>query len=293
MSNRVRDALAAIDEAMQFAPKPCRAAMEQARDILAGMLDAKECAPEQRLADLMQQIKPTGAPLAHRRRLPDERVAITHKFSILGYRGHLTVGEYEDGSLGELFLQFGEKHSSRNPLLDQFAIAVSMLLQVGVPVRTLVNKFRNTNFSPSGFTGNPDIPRATSPLDYIFAWIAKRYLAPEETHEATLKAVAGPEAGAPCLSPCTSSPPEPAHEPQLAVAPEVAVAGQEAVAPRIEAARDGAEPEATAVEAAGPVFERCRGDGKHGCGHASHVGPCKAVAVAPAGPCRCTGTPRG
>jgi len=125
-------------------------------------------------------------PRPLRRRLPDERRALTHKFSIGGHEGYLTVGMYEDGSPGELFVVMAKEGSVVSGLMDSFATSVSLALQYGVPLQVLVDKFSHTRFEPSGFTGNPDIPIAKSITDYIFRWMALKFgSAQPEPSEAT------------------------------------------------------------------------------------------------------------
>ena len=116
---------------------------------------------------------------AVRRRLPDERHAITHKFSIAGHDGYLTVGMYEDGSPGEIFLVMAKEGSAVSGLMDSFATAVSLALQYGVPLQVLVNKFSHVRFEPSGFTNNSEIPIAKSIVDYIFRWLGAKFLGRE------------------------------------------------------------------------------------------------------------------
>jgi len=118
-----------------------------------------------------------------RRRLPDERKALTHKFSIGGHEGYLTVGMYEDGQPGELFCVMAKEGSVVSGLMDSFATAISLSLQYGVPLKVLVDKFSHTRFEPSGFTGNPQIPIAKSITDYIFRWLALKFLPREDIPE--------------------------------------------------------------------------------------------------------------
>ena len=115
-----------------------------------------------------------------RRRLPEERQALTHKFAISGHEGYITVGLYEDGTPGEIFLKMAKEGSTVSGLMDSFATVVSMSLQYGVPLTALVDKFAHARFEPSGFTGNPEIPIAKSIMDYIFRWLASRFLPWEE-----------------------------------------------------------------------------------------------------------------
>lgn len=110
-----------------------------------------------------------------RRRLPEERPAITHKFEINGFEGYATVGLYDDGSPGELFLTMSKEGSVVSGLLDVFATSVSMCLQYGVPLEVLVKKFSHVRFEPSGMTGNSEIPMAKSIVDYIFRWLDHKF----------------------------------------------------------------------------------------------------------------------
>ena len=113
---------------------------------------------------------------ATRRRLPVERTAITHRFDIGGQEGYLTVGLYEDGQPGEIFLKMAKEGSTVSGLVDTFATTVSVALQYGVPLRDLVNKFAHVRFEPSGFTGNAEIPIAKSIVDYVFRYLGSRFL---------------------------------------------------------------------------------------------------------------------
>jgi ribonucleoside-diphosphate reductase alpha chain len=121
-----------------------------------------------------------GEPPLARRRLPDERRAITHKFSIGGHEGYMTVGMYDDGMPGELFVVMAKEGSVVSGLMDSFATSISMALQYGVPLHVLVDKFSHTRFEPSGFTGNPEIPIAKSITDYIFRWLSLKFLPSED-----------------------------------------------------------------------------------------------------------------
>src|SRR5919204_1229814 len=113
---------------------------------------------------------------AVRRKLPDERRAITHKFDIQGHEGYITVGTYDDGTPGEIFLVMSKEGSTISGLMDAFATSISLALQYGVPLEVLVKKFAHTRFEPSGFTKNPEIPIAKSITDYIFRWLASKFL---------------------------------------------------------------------------------------------------------------------
>ena len=115
-------------------------------------------------------------PRAVRHRLPDERLSITHKFSVGGHEGYLTVGLYKDGMPGELFITMAKEGSTVSGLMDSFACAVSLALQHGVPLKLMCEKFAHTRFEPSGWSHNQDIGFAKSIMDYIFRWLQLRFL---------------------------------------------------------------------------------------------------------------------
>jgi ribonucleoside-diphosphate reductase alpha chain len=114
-----------------------------------------------------------------RRKLPDERTSVTHKFSIAGHEGYITVGLFEDGQPGELFITMAKEGSTISGLMDSFATAISYGLQYGVPLKFYVDKFSHVRFEPSGWTGNKQIPYAKSIMDYIFRWLGTKFLGPE------------------------------------------------------------------------------------------------------------------
>ena len=111
-----------------------------------------------------------------RRRLPDTRHAITHKFDVAGHEGYITAGLYEDGQPGEVFITMAKEGSTIGGLMDAIATLVSVSLQYGVPVESLVRKFEHVRFEPSGMTRNPEIPMAKSLVDYIFRWLAMEFV---------------------------------------------------------------------------------------------------------------------
>src|SRR5256886_6016521 len=131
---------------------------------------------------------PASAPTSdearpQRRRMAQERMSITHKFSIAGHEGYITAGMYEDGTVGEIFLtDIGKEGSTLRGMMNAFATSVSIALQYGVPLETLVRKFSYMRFDPEGATGNPEIPFAKSMPDYIMRWLASRFL-DVDTHE--------------------------------------------------------------------------------------------------------------
>jgi ribonucleoside-diphosphate reductase alpha chain len=119
-----------------------------------------------------------------RRKLPDERQALTHKFDIAGHEGYITVGLFEDGQPGEIFLVMAKEGSTISGFADAFAQAISYALQYGVPLQALVDKFSHVRFEPSGMTKNPDVRFAKSIVDYIFRWMASKFLSAEAQYNA-------------------------------------------------------------------------------------------------------------
>jgi ribonucleoside-diphosphate reductase alpha chain len=126
-------------------------------------------APEQR--DLFAR--------AQRRKLPDERKSITHKFSVGGHEGYIIVGMYEEGTPGEIFIKMAKEGSTLSGFMDGLALSISIGLQYGVPLKALVDKLTNTRFEPSGFTENPTIRYSSSVLDYIARWLGGKFLSSE------------------------------------------------------------------------------------------------------------------
>ena len=126
-------------------------------------------APEQR--DLFAR--------AQRRKLPDERKSVTHKFSVGGHEGYIIVGMYAEGAPGEIFIKMAKEGSTLSGFMDGMALSISIGLQYGVPLKALVDKLTNTRFEPSGFTENPNIRYASSVLDYIARWLGGKFLSSE------------------------------------------------------------------------------------------------------------------
>ena len=148
--------------------------------------DAKKANEGVQVAEASEVAKVASIPASsapdtklRRRRLPDERRAITHKFSIGNHEGYLTAGLYDDGTPGELFVTISKEGSVISGLMDSFAQAISVGLQYGVPLEVLVNKFVHARFEPSGYTSNPHIRIAKSIVDYIFRWMAMKFLSTE------------------------------------------------------------------------------------------------------------------
>jgi ribonucleoside-diphosphate reductase alpha chain len=145
-----------------------------------------------------------GPPPIVRRKLPDERRSLTHKFSVAGHEGYIHVGLYESGQPGEIFVRMAKEGSTISGLMDSFATAISLALQHGVPLKLLVDKFSRTRFEPSGFTGNPALPRASSIMDYLFRWLASKFVRDESAGDASSESrpadaapVSAPSAGVP------------------------------------------------------------------------------------------------
>ncbi len=162
-----------------------------------------------------------------RRKLPDERRAVTHKFSVGGHEGYLTVGLYEDGQPGEIFITMAKEGSTVSGLMDSFATAVSLALQYGVPLKVLCDKFSHTRFEPSGWSSNKEIGYAKSLMDYIFRWLALKFLPvdAQPRENASLAAPNGAEVAtaaelasqfSQAASGGTGSPPDRLVQPQLA-----------------------------------------------------------------------------
>jgi ribonucleoside-diphosphate reductase alpha chain len=147
------------------------------------------CKRSQPLSTSLDKEKKKVAPdqveyRAMRRKLPDERKAVTHKFDIQGHEGYLTVGMFEDGQPGELFVTMAKEGSTISGLMDAFATQTSYALQFGVPLKFMVDKFSHMRFEPSGFTKNKEIPIAKSIVDYIFRWMASHFMSVEAQDEA-------------------------------------------------------------------------------------------------------------
>src|SRR5215472_956977 len=158
-------------------------------------------------------------------------MSITHKFKVGDHEGYITVGLYPNGDPGELFVKMAKEGSTVSGLMDSFALAVSLALQYGVPLKTFCEKFAHTRFEPSGWSGNPQIGYAKSIMDYIFRWLEQRFLTPQqqelfqglhahmsqpqvattlEETEAGMARSSAPQAGLPTEAPAASAPPQPA-----------------------------------------------------------------------------------
>jgi ribonucleoside-diphosphate reductase alpha chain len=170
------------DEAARRGTKLEKAAAEQTKPLSATEQEFQKLSPEQQamalasVRPLTMEEQQSAPPRAVRHRLPGERASITHKFSIAGHEGYITVGLYKDGTPGEVFIRMAKEGSTVSGLMDSFATAVSLALQHGVPLKLVCDKFSHLRFEPSGFTGNPEIPIAKSIMDYIFRWLELRFV---------------------------------------------------------------------------------------------------------------------
>ncbi len=183
-----------------------------------------------------------------RRRLPETRRAFTHRFTVAGYKGYLTVGLFEDGTPGELFITMAKQGSTIGGLMDSFATAVSLCLQYGVPLEVLGEKFAHVRFEPMGPTSNPRIPVATSIVDYIFRYLAQEFLGEAVSlgHTPALATPAAPEA-------------PPAEEPQQGPSPQLPPSVAEGTPSPKDSGNPPVEEEAlapTEADLAGPLALR-------------------------------------
>ncbi len=169
-------------------------------------------------------------PGTQRRKLSAERDSITHKFSIGGHEGYLTVGKYSDGTPGEIFIKMAKEGSTLSGIMDAFALSVSISLQYGVPLRALVDKFVNSRFEPSGYTGNPQIRYAKSIVDYIGRWLGGKFISFDYLDADVAAAMASEVEAAPAPTATASQAP----------VPSFAAKGAEAEATRPRAAIDDA-----------------------------------------------------
>jgi ribonucleoside-diphosphate reductase alpha chain len=152
-------------DAQKEAPAPAGASTSMAVQVVP------EADIEKAVAEALAKAPPK------RRKMPRERQSLTHKFSIGGHEGYITAGMYEDGTVGEIFLtDIGKEGSTLRGMMNSFATAISIALQYGVPLETLVRKFSYMRFEPEGMTNNPEIPFAKSMPDYIMRWLASRFL---------------------------------------------------------------------------------------------------------------------
>jgi len=180
---------------------------------LSSSSDAKK--EEKAASDALAALASVAPAGAVRKRLPDERQSITHKFDIQGHEGYITVGLYDDGQPGEIFLTMAKEGSTISGLMDAFATQTSLALQYGVPLRAMVNKFSHMRFEPSGFTKNQEIPIAKSLVDYIFRWLASKFLDLDEQEAVGIikREVAPPRAATPVVGTAAAAAAAPAEAP--------------------------------------------------------------------------------
>jgi ribonucleoside-diphosphate reductase alpha chain len=165
------------DGSKRSAPLNTKKTKDMGSEEVAGA-DAETDALRRRISDLEREVQQLRAAATQpsRNRMPDTRVSLTHKFEIAGHEGYITVGLYENGQPGEVFVQMAKEGSTIGGLMDTVATLTSLALQYGVPLESLVKKFAYQRFEPSGFTRNPDIRNATSITDYIFRWLGCQFI---------------------------------------------------------------------------------------------------------------------
>lgn len=144
-----------------------------------------EQVPEE--TDLSSSSLPAAVPARHR--LPDTRKSVVHKFNVNGHKGYITVGFFEDGTPGEMFIKMAKEGSTMSGLADTIGILTSLALQYGVPVETLAKKFESVKFEPSGWTPNKDIRHAHSIVDYIYRWLGQEFSTEYREQAEILKAL--------------------------------------------------------------------------------------------------------
>ncbi len=172
----VDDVADAYAEAWRLGVKALAIYRDGSKTAQALRTEAQKDAPASKEAEIHQAVVEAIAKAPKRKRMPRERESITHKFSIGGHEGYITAGKYEDGSVGEIFLtDIGKEGSTLRGMMNSFATAISIALQYGVPLETLVEKFSYMRFEPEGMTSNPEIPFAKSMPDYIMRWLASRF----------------------------------------------------------------------------------------------------------------------
>jgi ribonucleoside-diphosphate reductase alpha chain len=167
------DAEVEDEEAIEAAKKEVTAEASATADRIASAATEAEA---ERLRQPVEKIVERIVERPLRRRLPNTRRSLTHKFNVAGHEGYLTVGLYDDGQPGELFITMAKEGSTIGGLMDTLGTAISVSLQYGVPVESLVNKFTHARFEPAGMTDNRDIPFAKSLVDYIFRWMGMEFV---------------------------------------------------------------------------------------------------------------------
>src|SRR5688572_3341659 len=184
----------------------------------AGVADTRNAGAAFEVREVVKEVvKIVETP--KRRKLPDERQAITHKFDIAGHEGYITVGLFDDGTPGEIFLTMAKEGSTISGFADAFAQAISYSLQYGVPLQVLVDKFSHARFEPSGMTKNPEVRFAKSIVDYIFRWMATKFLSSEAQFRAGVNMREEPAAGPEEAAVKAAEAPAPAPAPKVTVTP--------------------------------------------------------------------------
>ena len=167
-------------------------AIEAAKEEVAGEVAAAAAKVAEEQETTVERIVERVVERPLRRRLPDTRISKTHKFNVAGHEGYLTVGLYDDGNPGELFITMAKEGSTIGGLMDSLGTAISVALQYGVPVESLVTKFTHQRFEPAGMTHNPDIPFAKSLVDYIFRWMGMEFIPGYRAANAPQRAMPSP-----------------------------------------------------------------------------------------------------
>ena len=191
--------------------------LNTSRTGVADTRNSGDVAPSDEVREVVREVvKVVERP--RRRKLPDERHSITHKFDIAGHEGYITVGLFDDGTPGEIFLMMAKEGSTISGFADAFAQAISYALQYGVPLQMLVDKFSHARFEPSGMTKNPEVRFAKSIVDYIFRWMATKFLSPDAQFRAGVNLREQGEAAEAGESGETSAGSAPAVTPRVSVA---------------------------------------------------------------------------
>ncbi len=173
----VEDIAEAYHEAWRLGVKALAIYRDGSKTAQALRTEAQKDAPASTETVIQEAVADAIANAPKRKKMPRERQSLTHKFAIGGHEGYITAGMYEDGTIGEIFLtDIGKEGSTLRGMMNSFATAISIALQYGVPLETLVRKFSYMRFEPEGMTSNPEIPFAKSMPDYIMRWLASRFL---------------------------------------------------------------------------------------------------------------------
>lgn len=173
---KISDRLEVTAKQVYAAAQAFQIALDSIAGLEAHAAKAAQTVPVAAAIPAVQNQDLNAPPKAVRHRLQEERASVTHKFSIAGHEGYITVGLYPTGQPGEIFIKMAKEGSTVSGLMDAFATSISLALQHGVPLKVLCEKFAHTRFEPSGWTGNEQIGYAKSLMDYIFRWLQMRFL---------------------------------------------------------------------------------------------------------------------